>query len=122
MTVYQPIAERKVKLPVKPGVPTGPRVYVTNKEYNQYIRPLFWYRWGLKFFNRDLYLKDGELCAGAFNSPYLKRDMHFIGAENTKWFMSRLSRICRASGVSKDLVAVHLLTILSKSLFCASVK
>ncbi len=94
-------ADRKVKLPKKPPVPTGPHVYVTNKEYLKYIRPLFWYRWNIKWFTRDLYLRDGELYAGAFNSPYLKRDMHFLGAENTKLFLGRLGRICRAAGVSR---------------------
>ncbi|KAF8348711.1 hypothetical protein F5887DRAFT_951536 [Amanita rubescens] len=92
------LSERKVKLPKKPPVPTGPNVYVTNKEYLKYIRPLFWYRWTIKFFARDLFLKDGELYAGAFNCPYLKRDMHFFGVENAKLFLGRLTRICRAAG------------------------
>ena len=94
-------AERKVKLPKKPPIPTSPNVYVTNKEYLKYIRPLFWYRWTIKFFARDLFLKDGELYAGAFNCPYLKRDMHFFGVENAKLFLGRLTRICRAAGVSR---------------------
>ncbi|KAF8630019.1 hypothetical protein AX15_003151, partial [Amanita polypyramis BW_CC] len=89
-----PIPEkRKVPIPEFPPAPKSPLVYVTENEYQTYVKPLFWYRWSLKFLRRNLYLIDGELRSGVFSSPHLRRTLYFNGTEHIKSFVRDINEI-----------------------------